>query len=83
MKKDLVKIKTINSYSMAGHGLSDYKKIIELLAHPEKYGGNVSDSDVIIPSFPGYGFSTPLKETGINFWNLRYLGQTYDEYFRL
>ena len=47
----------------------DYKKIIEPLAHPEKYGGNASDSfDVIIPSLPGYGFSTPLKETGINFW---------------
>ena len=47
----------------------DYKKIIEPLAHPEKYGGNASDSfDIIIPSLPGYGFSTPLKETGINFW---------------
>ena len=47
----------------------DYKKIIEPLTHPEKYGGNLSDSfDVIIPSLPGYGFSTPLKKTGINFW---------------
>ena len=47
----------------------DYKKIIEPLAHPEKFGGNLTDSfDVIIPSLPGYGFSTPLKKTGMNFW---------------
>lgn len=47
----------------------DYKKIIYPLAHPEKYGGKEEDSfDVIVPSLPGYGFSTPLEETGINFW---------------
>ena len=47
----------------------DYQKIIGPLAHPERYGGNIDDSfDVIVPSLPGYGFSTPLKETGINYW---------------
>jgi len=47
----------------------DYQKIIGPLAHPERYGGNIEDSfDVIVPSLPGYGFSTPLKETGINYW---------------
>ena len=47
----------------------DYQKIIDPLANPEKYGGDSEDSfDVIVPSLPGYGFSTPLKKTGINFW---------------
>ncbi len=47
----------------------DYQKIIGPLAHPENYGGNIEDSfDVIVPSLPGYGFSTPLNETGINYW---------------
>lgn len=32
--------------------------IIERLAHPEKFGGNVEDAfDVIVPSLPGFGFS--------------------------
>ena len=47
----------------------DYQKVIGPLAHPEQYGGDIEQSfDVIVPSLPGYGFSTPLKETGINFW---------------
>ena len=48
----------------------DYKKIIRPLTNPEEYGGLKEDAfDVIIPSLPGFGFSTPLKETGINFSN--------------
>ena len=32
--------------------------IIERLAHPERFGGNVEDAfDVIVPSLPGFGFS--------------------------
>ncbi|MDY0222940.1 MAG: alpha/beta fold hydrolase [Desulfobacterium sp.] len=32
--------------------------IIEKLAHPERFGGNVEDAfDVIVPSLPGFGFS--------------------------
>lgn len=32
--------------------------LIEPLAHPERFGGDVADAfDVIVPSFPGFGFS--------------------------
>lgn len=32
--------------------------IIERLAHPERFGGNIEDAfDVIVPSLPGFGFS--------------------------
>ncbi len=47
----------------------DYQKIIGPLTDPEAHGGNAEDAfDVIVPSLPGYGFSTPLQQTGINFW---------------
>ena len=36
----------------------EFLDIIDQLAHPENYGGNIEDSfDVIVPSLPGYGFS--------------------------
>ena len=36
----------------------EFLHIIEKLAHPEKFGGNIEDSfDVIVPSLPGFGFS--------------------------
>ena len=48
----------------------DYKKIIKPLTNPEEYGGKEEDSfDVVVPSLPGFGFSTPLRKTGINFTN--------------
>ncbi len=48
----------------------DYEKIIEPLADPAAYGGDPADAfDVIVPSLPGYGFSTPLRKTGVNFRN--------------
>jgi len=47
--------------------------IIEPLAHPEKFGGNAEEAfDVIVPSLPGYGFSSlpgrptnPRKTAGL------------------
>ncbi|MGH7966473.1 MAG: alpha/beta hydrolase, partial [Candidatus Binatia bacterium] len=39
------------------------------LADPAAFGGDPADAfDVIIPSLPGFGFSTPLMKPGINFW---------------
>ena len=36
----------------------EFFKIIEKLAHPEKFGGKKDDAfDVIVPSLPGFGFS--------------------------
>lgn len=47
----------------------DWHKVIGPLTDPGAYGGDPADAfDVVIPSLPGYGFSTPLEITGINFW---------------
>jgi len=44
----------------------EFIKIIEKLAHPERFGGKVEDSfDVIVPSLPGFGFSSrPSRPIG-------------------
>jgi pimeloyl-ACP methyl ester carboxylesterase len=47
----------------------DLKKVIGPLSDPAAHGGDPADAfDVIVPSLPGYGFSTPLRTPGINFW---------------
>lgn len=54
----------------------DMHAIIDPLTDPVKYGGDSGDAfDVIIPSLPGYGFSTPAP-SGINFWKTADLWQT-------
>ncbi|MDB5395289.1 MAG: Epoxide hydrolase [Rhodospirillales bacterium] len=38
----------------------EFLDVIEPLAHPERFGGNIEDAfTVIVPSLPGYGFSDP------------------------
>ena len=38
----------------------EFESIIESLAHPERFGGDIDDAfDVIVPSIPGYGWSSP------------------------
>ncbi len=47
----------------------DLHKVIEPLANPAAHGGDPADAfDVVVPSLPGYGFSSPLTTTGINTW---------------
>jgi pimeloyl-ACP methyl ester carboxylesterase len=47
----------------------DLHKVIGPLADPAAFGGSPEDAfDVVVPSLPGYGFSTPLTTTGINYW---------------
>ena len=47
----------------------DYHKVIGPLTDPVAHGGDARDAfDVVVPSLPGYGFSTPLRKTGINWW---------------
>ncbi|HEV8711845.1 MAG TPA: epoxide hydrolase [Candidatus Binatia bacterium] len=47
----------------------DFHKVIRPLADPAAFGGDPRDAfDVVVPSLPGYGFSTPLTKPGINFW---------------
>jgi pimeloyl-ACP methyl ester carboxylesterase len=46
----------------------DYEKTIRRLTDPAAFGGDPADSfDVVVPSLPGFGWSTPLAGTGINF----------------
>ncbi len=55
----------------------DLRKIIEPLTDPEKFGGSADDSfDVVLISLPGYGFSSPLRSTGWNFWHTADLENT-------
>ena len=43
--------------------ISEFLNIIPRLAHPEKYGGKIEDGfDVIVPSLPGFGFSSQIKK---------------------
>jgi pimeloyl-ACP methyl ester carboxylesterase len=45
----------------------DMKDIIGPLSDPAAYGGDPADAfDVVVPSLPGYGFSTPLRRTGVD-----------------
>lgn len=38
--------------------IAEFMKVIEPLAHPERFGGNIEDAfTVISPSLPGFGFS--------------------------
>ena len=66
----------------------DLRKIIGPLTDPEAFGGSADDSfDVVLISLPGYGFSSPLRATGRNFWHTADLENTsmtrvlgYDRY---
>ena len=47
----------------------DLCKVIRPLADPAAFGGDPNDAfDVVVPSLPGYGFSTPLTTPGMNYW---------------
>jgi epoxide hydrolase len=43
----------------------EFLELIEPLTDPRSHGGDPRDAfDVVIPSLPGFGFSTPVQETG-------------------
>jgi pimeloyl-ACP methyl ester carboxylesterase len=45
----------------------DFHKIIGPLSDPAAHGGSAADAfELIVPSLPGYVFSTPLERTGMN-----------------
>ena len=47
----------------------DLHKVIRPLADPASFGSDPRDAfDIVVPSLPGYGFSTPLTTPGMNYW---------------
>jgi pimeloyl-ACP methyl ester carboxylesterase len=51
-------------------------KLIEPLTDPTRYGGRAEDAfDVVIPSLPGFGFSSRPTEAG---WGLERIGGAFD-----
>ena len=55
-----------------------WSKVIDQLADPAAFGGDPADAfDVIVPSFPGFGFSGPLPDNpDMNFWKIADLWHT-------
>jgi pimeloyl-ACP methyl ester carboxylesterase len=46
----------------------DYEKVMRLLADPAAFGGDPADAfDLVVPSLPGYVFSTPMTVRGVGF----------------
>ena len=44
----------------------DFAEVIDPLADPGAHGGDPADAfDVVVPSLPGFGFSTPLDRTDV------------------
>lgn len=44
----------------------DYRHLIGPLTDPASYGGDPGDAfDVVLPSLPGFGFSTPVPRAGV------------------
>jgi pimeloyl-ACP methyl ester carboxylesterase len=51
-------------------------KLIEPLTNPTRYGGRAEDAfNVVIPSLPGFGFSSRPTEVG---WGLERIGSAFD-----
>lgn len=47
----------------------DFHKVIGPLSDPASHGGDPADAfDVVVPSLPGFGWSSPLQTTGLNWW---------------
>jgi pimeloyl-ACP methyl ester carboxylesterase len=48
-----------------------WSKVVGPLADPGSFGGDPADAfDVIVPSLPGFGFSTPVAHPDMNFWKM-------------
>jgi pimeloyl-ACP methyl ester carboxylesterase len=45
----------------------DFHKVVRPLTDPASFGGDPADAfDLVVPSLPGYGFSSPLRRTGVS-----------------
>lgn len=58
----------------------DFLDLIGPLTDPVAYGGSASDAfSVVVPSIPGFGFSTPLVDRG---WTMARVARTFDKLMR-
>ncbi|MFE5336710.1 epoxide hydrolase family protein [Isoptericola sp. NPDC056573] len=58
----------------------DHLDMIDPLVDPVAHGGRAEDAfDVVVPSMPGFGFSTPLVGEG---WTMARVARTYDALMR-
>ncbi|MEV6283379.1 epoxide hydrolase family protein [Kribbella sp. NPDC051770] len=58
----------------------DFLDMIGPLTDPVAYGGSESDAfSVVVPSIPGFGFSTPLADRG---WTMARVAKTFDQLMR-
>lgn len=49
----------------------DFRDLIGPLSDPAAHGGDPADAfDVIVPSLPGFGFSTPMRHAGRTIWDV-------------
>jgi pimeloyl-ACP methyl ester carboxylesterase len=49
----------------------DFHKVLAPLTDPAAHGGDPADSfDVVVPSMPGFGFSSPVSRPGLNYWTV-------------
>jgi epoxide hydrolase len=59
------------------YSVADFTGVIGPLTNPREHGGDPADAfDVVAPSIPGYGFSTPLSGAG---WNHSRNARAYAE----
>jgi microsomal epoxide hydrolase len=55
----------------------EFTEVIGPLTDPRSHGGDPADAfHLVLPSIPGYGFSSPLRETG---WNVHRVALAWDE----
>jgi len=55
----------------------EFRKVIEPLADPAKYGGDAADAfHVVCPSLPGFGFSSKPARAG---WGIERIADAWDE----
>ena len=60
--------------------LLDFLDMIDPLVDPEAHGGTAADAfHVVVPSMPGFGFSTPVVDTG---WTMARVARAYDQLMR-
>jgi pimeloyl-ACP methyl ester carboxylesterase len=60
--------------------VAEFAEVIEPLTDPRRHGGEPADAfDVVVPSLPGFGFSSPWPEPG---WGVERIARAWAELMR-